>query len=207
MNWRERQSPDPMTQATVTVAWVIIANKPFYPFYVWWLVGSGVGTSMATLVSIPFFAAIPPLASRSPFLGRLALPLVGALDTVFETAIFGRGSATLLFLAPCVTLATVSFHAVEKWWQRGLACFIFVCFAGSWRLIDRPVFPWSTDQLATLANINVLAVASLMTFIALRYAGLPHDTKPSAMIDSLEHINALAPPSIDPSRFLNEGRE
>ena len=29
------RGPDPLTAASVTVAWVIIGNKPFYPFYVW----------------------------------------------------------------------------------------------------------------------------------------------------------------------------
>lgn len=173
------QPLDPLTQATVTIAWVIIANKPFYPLYVWWLVGGGVGTSMTTLVSIPFFAAILLLASRSALFGRLALPLIGALDTVFETVIFGRMSATLLFLAPCMALAMVSFHAAEKWWQRGLVCFILACFAGSWWLIDKPAFPWSTEQLETLADINVFAVASLMTFVGLRYAGVGRGIQPN----------------------------
>lgn len=168
---------DPLTRATVTISWVIIANKPFYPLYVWWLIGDGAGTSAIMLVSVPFFLAIPMMAGRSPLLARLALPLIGALDTVFETVIFGRASATLLFLAPCMALTMVSFYAAEKWWQRGLACFIFACFAVSWWLIKDPVFPWSVDQLATLLNINGFAVASLMTFIGLRYAGVARDIK------------------------------
>lgn len=171
-----RQALDPLTQASVTIAWVIIANKPFYPLYVWWLVGQGVGMSAVTLASVPFFLAIPFIARRSPFLARLALPLVGTLDTVFETVIFGKASATLLFLAPCMALATISFYAAEKWWQRGLACFIFVSFAVSWSVIKDPVFPWNGDQLATLLSINAFAVASLMAFIGLRYAGAKTDT-------------------------------
>lgn len=175
MTPHERQALDPLTHATVTVAWVISANKPFYPLYVWWLVGSGVGMSMVTLISIPFFVGIPLFAGRSSFGARLALPLVGTLDTVFETIIFGKASATLLFLAPCMALAVVSFYPAEKWWQRGLACFIFVCFAGAWWLIRYPVFPWSAGQLATLLSINVFAVASLMAFIGLRYAGVARE--------------------------------
>ncbi len=170
-----RQALDPLTQATVTIAWVIIANKPFYPLYVWWLIGQGVGISALTLVSIPFFLAIPLAAGRSPFFARLALPLIGTLDTVFETVIFGKASATLLFLAPCMALGMVSFYAAEKWWQRGLACFVFVCFATSWWMVKDPVFPWNNDQLATFLSINAFAVASLMAFIGLRYAGIRAD--------------------------------
>ena len=170
-----RQALDPLTRAAVTIAWVIIANKPFYPLYVWWLIGQGVGISAITLASIPFFLAIPLIAGRSPFFARLALPLIGTLDTVFETMILGKASATLLFLAPCMALAMVSFYAAEKWWQRGLACFIFACFAVSWWVIKGPVFPWSSDQLSTLLNINAFAVASLMAFIGLRYAGVARE--------------------------------
>ncbi len=167
-----RLALDPRTEATITIAWVIIANKPFYPFYVWWLVGDGVGISAITLASIPFFLAIPLMAGKRPFAARLALPLIGTVDTVCETMVFGRGSATLLFLAPCMALALVSFYAIEKWWQRAVACFIFACFAISWWEIESPIFVWTSDQLATLLSINAFAVASLMTLIAIRYAGV-----------------------------------
>ncbi|MCZ3378258.1 hypothetical protein [Rhizobium sp. AG207R] len=162
---------DPRTGATVTIAWIIIANKPFYPFYVWWLVGDGVATSAITLAAIPLFLAIPLVARKSPFSARLALPLIGTVDTVCESVLFGRASATLLFLAPCMVLTLVSFQPDEKWWQRGVACFIFICFAICWWRLDEPVFPWTSNQIATLLSINVFAVASLMTFIGIRYAG------------------------------------
>ena len=57
-----RTEPDELTQASVTVAWVIIANKPFYPLYIWWLVGSGVAVSLWSLVAVPFFLLVPWLA-------------------------------------------------------------------------------------------------------------------------------------------------
>jgi hypothetical protein len=178
-----RSTLDPRTRATVTIAWVVVANKPFYPFYVWWLVGDGVGISTITLASIPFFLAIPLIAGKLPFAARLALPLVGTVDTVCEAIIFGRASATLLFLAPCMALVLVSFYAIEKWWQRGAACFIFVCFAISWWEIKDPMFAWTSNQFATLLNINVFAVASLMTFIGIRYAGAAIDSRSRNLSD------------------------
>lgn len=65
---------DDLTKATLTVVWVIILNKPF-------------------------FLAIPFLAKKSHLAERLALPLVGTLDTLFETAIFGHASGTEFFFA------------------------------------------------------------------------------------------------------------
>jgi hypothetical protein len=123
-------------------------------------------------VSIPFFLLVPILARRAPLAARLALPIVGALDTLFETKLFGEASGTLLFMAPCVMLAALSFHAVEKWWQRGLAAGLYVVFALAYGRLGQALNMWSPDELQTLFGINAFAVASLMAFTAIRYAGI-----------------------------------
>jgi len=167
-----RTSLDPLTQATVTVAWVIFLNKPFYPLYVWYLVGNGVTASLGTLISAPFFLAIPFLARRSPLAARMALPLVGTFDTLFETKLFGQGSGTELFFAACIMLAALSFKAEEKWWQRCMAGLFFAVFAFSRSYIGQPLHVWTDGDLAILFNLNAFAVASLMAFIAFRYSGI-----------------------------------
>lgn len=166
---------DPLTQATVTVAWVVALNKPFYPLYVWYLVENGVVASLCTLLSAPFFLAIPLLARRSLFAARIALPLVGAFDTLFETKLFGQSSGTELFFAACIMLAALAFRADEKWWQRGLAVVIFTVFVISRTLIGRALYVWSDAELVRLFSLNAFAVASLTTFIALCYAGIKRD--------------------------------
>lgn len=167
--------PDELTRASVTVAWVIIANKPFYPIYVWWLVGSGTQASLGTLVSVPFFLLVPFLASRSPLRARAALPLVGTVDTLFETKLFGYVSGTELFLAPCMMLVALSFHAAEAWWQRGMAALVFIAFVVAHGRLGEALHVWNKDELGTLFSINVFAVASLMAFIAIRYGGVRRD--------------------------------
>ena len=171
----EASRADPLTQATVTVAWVIVLNKPFYPLYVWWLVGSGVQASMGTLVSVPFFLFVLYLARGWPLAARVGLPLAGTLDTVFETKLFGYGSGTELFLAPCIMLVALSFHAEEKWWQRGMAAMIFLVFFASHDRLGGALHVWPSAELGTLFSINAFAVASLMAFIAIRYAGIRRD--------------------------------
>jgi hypothetical protein len=166
---------DELTRASVTVAWVILLNKPFYPLYVWWLVGSGTQASLATLVSVPFFLLVPLLARRSPLWARIALPLVGMVDTLFETKLFGYGSGTELFLAPCIMLVALSFHAVEAWWQRGMAALLFVAFVVAHGRLGEALHVWNADELQTLFSINAFAVASLMAFVAIRYAGVRRD--------------------------------
>ncbi|MND80622.1 hypothetical protein D3C80_723950 [compost metagenome] len=167
-----RPTLDPLTEATVTVAWVIVANKPFYPLYVWYLVGSGVTASLLTLVSAPFFLAIPFIARRSPIVARIMLPVIGTLDTMFETKLFGTASGTALFLAACMMLAALSFRGEERWSQRGLVAFIFGAFLITRNWTGAPLHGWSERELSILFNLNAYAVASLLAFVALRYAGV-----------------------------------
>ena len=172
-----REEPDPLTQATITVAWVIVLNKPFYPLYVWYLTGNGVFASLGTLISAPLFLAIPFLAKRSPLAARAALPLAGTFDTLFETKLFGQNSGTELFFAACMMLAALSFRATEKWWQRGMAALIFIVFIFSRSYIGAPLRVWTDADLSILFNLNAVAVASLTAFIAVRYSGISGDEK------------------------------
>ena len=171
----ERRRSDPLTQATVTVTWVIALNKPLYPLYVWWLVGSGVQASLGTLISVPFLLFVLYLARNWPLAARVGLPLVGTLDTVFATKLFGYGSGAELFLAPCVMLAALSCHAEEKWWQRGMAAGIFLVFVAVHGRLGSALYVWPSEELSILFSINAFAVASLMAFIAIRYAGVRRD--------------------------------
>lgn len=172
MTGAERSALDPLTQATVTVAWVIVLNKPFYPLYVWYLVGDGVAASLGSLITAPFFLAIPYLARHSGLAARVALPLLGTLDTLFETKLFGSAAGTELFFAACILLVALSFRADESWWQRGAAVFVFAIFVISRNWIGMPLHIWDQSDLSTLLNLNAFAVASLTAFIALRYAGI-----------------------------------
>ncbi|MCZ7859740.1 hypothetical protein O9X81_24395 [Agrobacterium salinitolerans] len=169
---------DDLTKATLTIVWVIILNKPFYPLYVWYLVDAGAAeASLVTLLSLPFFLAIPLLAKKSRLAARVALPVVGTLDTLFETAIFGHPSGTEFFFAACIMLAALSFHAEEKLWQYAIAILVFIAFVCSRTFLGAAVQSWSADDLATLLNLNAFSAASLMAFIALRYAGLSRRTE------------------------------
>ncbi|MGQ3294457.1 MAG: hypothetical protein ACT6U0_19885, partial [Shinella sp.] len=155
-----------------------VLNKPFYPLYVWYLVGDGVSAALGSLVAAPFFLAIPFLAPRSSLAARVALPLVGTLDTLFETKLFGPASGTELFLAACILLVALSFRADELWWQRGAAVFVFVIFVFSRNWIGMPLHAWKGSGLSILLNLNAFAVASLTTFIALRFAGIVRSGEP-----------------------------
>jgi hypothetical protein len=168
----KRAPIDSLTAASVTIAWVIIANKPFYPAYVWYLTGDGVAMALWTMISVPFFLLVPYFARSAPLAARLALPIVGTLDTLFETKLFGEGSGTLLFLAPCIMLVALSFRIGEAWHQRMLAALFFVVFAASFGRLEPAMHVWDAADLASLFALNAFAVASLTAFIAIKYAGV-----------------------------------
>jgi len=168
----ESATQDALTAATVTVAWVIVANKPFYPPTIWWIIGNGVEAAWLSVLSMPFFLAIPFIARRSALAARIALPVIGTIDTVFETKLFGTGSGTELFFAACIMLVALSFRAGEKLWQIGLTGFVFAGFLTTRYLIGDALHVWSAEDLSKLLNLNAFAVACLTAFIALRYSGI-----------------------------------
>lgn len=163
---------DALTAASVTVAWVIALNKPFYPLYVWYLTGEGVLASCATIIAAPLFVALALTASRRPFLTRLGVPLVGIIDTVAAGKFLGQGAGTELFLAPCMLLVALSFRVEEKWWQRGMACLCFLAFVIFHGRMGAPLYSWDPAAVQSLFTLNAFSVASLMVFVTFRTAGL-----------------------------------
>jgi hypothetical protein len=157
------------TSASVAAAWIILANKPIYPLYVWWFAGEGVLASTATTLTAPLYIAVILIARRSSLAARIALPLFGLADTLFETKLFGAPSGTELFLLPCALLAVLSFGDSEARWSRALAIVIAAAFVVSHGRFGAPLHAWSGPALERLASVNAYAVASLGVFIAWRF--------------------------------------
>jgi len=53
---------DPRAALGNLVALLIVSNQPFYPLYVYWLVGSAAWVALVSFFSTPFFFAVPALA-------------------------------------------------------------------------------------------------------------------------------------------------
>lgn len=163
---------DPRAAATASVAWLVVLNKPIYPLYVWWFVGSGTAVAWATALSAPLFLAIALGAARRPLAARVALPLVGAVDTVVATALFGQASGTELFFVPCLLLSLVALSPEERRAARLLVAGLFVVFVASHEGLGAGVVAWTAEQAARLRDLNIFAVASLSAFVGWRFAGV-----------------------------------
>lgn len=159
------------TDAVVSVAWLIVANKPIFPLYVWWFVGTGTATSYLTALSAPAFLAIASLGRRHPLAARVALPLLGAIDTVFATKLFGPASGVELFFVPCLLLAIAGFGPGEGRWTKALVVVLACAFIAAHGHLGASWGPWSGEDAARLFEPVVFAVASLSAFIGWRISG------------------------------------
>ena len=80
---------DPLTNAAGVIALVVAGNQPFYPLFLYAVVGGAASPAWLTLLSTPFFAAVPAVARRHSRAGRALRPLVGPANTVLSVRLFG----------------------------------------------------------------------------------------------------------------------
>ncbi len=159
------------TAACVSVAWLVLINKPLYPLAIWALIGADAATrSLTTLTLAPLFAAVPWLARRTGYGARVALPLAGLADTMFDAKVFGPASGTALFLVACGALAMVGFPAREARTARALVIAVFAAFVLLYGWPGAPLQAWPADDLQRLSVLNAWSAASLAAFIGLRFA-------------------------------------
>jgi hypothetical protein len=165
---RERESAG----AAVTVAWVIVANKPFYPLLVGWLAPAACGPSLWTLASLPVFLLVALRGEVHPLL-RWLVPLVGGLDTLAATWAMGGGLGLEAFLAPCAALAALLSIEREKAFARGLLVFLFLAFVILQEATPAPIAGLDAEAMGRLRGMNLLSVAGLMFFIGWRFTAAP----------------------------------
>jgi hypothetical protein len=163
-------SEEAATSASVTTAWVIVLNKPFYPLYVWYVAGSGVAASLWTWALLPLFAALPYVAKRWPYAARVGLPLVGTADSAFATLMFGQACGVEAFFAPCAALSALSFTGAEAWTSRVLTSLVFSAFAALRFLAPAGLYPWPPGETSAVLDLNLMSAASLTAFIGFRFS-------------------------------------
>ncbi len=162
---------DARAAASVSIATLLLINKPVYPLYVWALMGADAATrSLATLALAPLYAAIPLVARRSGFWARVALPLAGLADTIYATKLMGPATGTEAFFPACLLLAIVCFSAAEARISRAFVIAVFAAFVVLRGGAGAPLQAWAADEASTLFTLNLYGGACLAAFIGLRFA-------------------------------------
>lgn len=162
--------PDPLVSAGNLVAVVVACNQPFYPLYLYWIVGPDIGVSFLTFLSTPFFLAVPAVSRRHPLLGRALLPATGIANTILSAKAFGVASGVELFLAPCVTLAALLFRRSERWTMLALVGFGFATFLGLHSRYGAPLHLYTPDEYSRLYGLNAFSVLTLAAFVGIAFA-------------------------------------
>lgn len=167
----DRLASDEQAAASVSLAWLITANKPLYPLYVWWVTGHPWAGGISALTGL-LYLALPFLARRNAAWARLGVPALGIFDTVLAMKLFGGAAGGEFYLVPCVLLAGVALHRSEARWAVVLAVAAFLVAVGLHGRLGAPFFIWSEAQAAGLFSLNLYSAAALSVFIVWRFSRL-----------------------------------
>ena len=173
---RYAASDDPRVAAANLVAMVLAWNTPFYPLYLLGAAGSSMrGGVWLTLCAFPVFLAVPAVARRSGFWGRVLPVAAGTANTLFCTWLLGEASGTALFLLPCIALAALVFRRTER---AALLTLLALPGLAGLALYGRyPASPFACAGTACAAIVwmNAVSVGSLTAFLGYLATGLVDD--------------------------------
>jgi hypothetical protein len=161
---------DPLVASGNLVAIVIAWNQPFYPLYLYFLVGDDIGASFFTFLSTPFFLAVPAVARNHSLAGRALLPLTGIANTVMCAKLFGETSGAELFLTPCIMVAALLFRRSERRVMLVLVGLGLLAYLGLHDRYGAPFHLYSAEEYSRLFGLNTFTVLTLTAFIGLTFA-------------------------------------
>lgn len=164
--------PDPLVGTANKVSLIVASNQPFYPLYLYWLIGDKIEPSYFTFFSTPFFLAVPALSRLDTRAGRALLPLTGIANTVLCAKLFGVQSAVEVFLIPCAVLALLIFRPPERWLAYLLAGLTFLVFLVLHSRYGQPVYLYSNDEYRALISLNAMSAAALTALTALMFSNV-----------------------------------
>ena len=166
---------DPMAKVACTVALIVASNQPFYPLYLYAIVGKLAWPAWFTLLTTPLFLAVPAVARRHPLVGRAMLPTVGVVNTVLCVKLIGLNTAVELFLLPCVLLAAILFRPNER---RKMIPVLIVPFA-AYFIVDgalgAPLQVFDAESYSSIVALHAISVASLTAVIGVLFAAIPSE--------------------------------
>ena len=162
--------PDPLARASNAVALIVAASQPFYPVYVWWIAGPAAWPTLFTLLTTPFFLAVPFLSRRDALAGRALLPLAGIANTTMTALLMPPGTGVLLFLGPVLMIATLQFRRGETWLGLSLAALAGVAFFAVGALDPSGIAAMPADALARLLTLNAVSAGSLVVIAGLQFS-------------------------------------
>lgn len=156
---------DPLAKAGNVIAMFILSNQPFYPLYVYLLVGNRFWPALLTLISSPFYAAVPWLMRKNALAGKWLLIAASIANTLVSLKALGADSGLELFLFPCAVLGALIFDAKEgksAWIAALLPIALYVVLRGRYGL---PLENFTGAEYTSLLTLHAVAAAAISVFI------------------------------------------
>jgi hypothetical protein len=158
---------DKLTEASNTIALVLASNTPFYPLYLYFILGrAGMPWLFFAGAAFPFFALTLWIARRNGLWSRIWLSVASTLNSIYVTWLLGQASATALFLIPCISLAVLSFRRREVLPLAVCTALPFVLFYFLQDHFPPPPAVYSAKVYHSFLVLNEVSVASISAVLA-----------------------------------------
>lgn len=165
-------SDNPHVSACNTIAMVIAWNQPYYPLYLWWIVGHDALVGIPDAFSGVLFFAVPAIARRSGLLGRIAMIVFSVGNIVFSSMMLGEAAGVQLLFLPCGMLAAILFTWRERFTMLAMAALPLLAWLLTRGRLDIPPVRFSAEAYASLFTLNAVSAGSLMIFFGWLLAGI-----------------------------------
>jgi hypothetical protein len=165
-------SNNPRVSACNTIAMVIAWNQPYYPLYLWWIVGRDAWVGIPDAFSGFLFFAIPAIARRSGMLGRIAMVVFSVANVVFCSMMLGEAAGIQLLFLPCGMLAAMLFTWRERFVMVAMTALPLVAWLMTRGRLDIPPIRFSSEAYASLLTLNAVSTGLLMIFFGWLLAGI-----------------------------------
>jgi len=165
-------SNDPRVSAANTVALILAWNQPYYPLYLWWIVGRDAWAGIPDAFSGILFFAVPAIARRSSLLGRVALIVFSVANVVFCSAMLGEAAFVQVLYLPCGMLAAILFDWRERYIMLAMTSLPLAAWLLTRGRLDIPLVRFSTESYASLVTLNAVSAGLLMVFFGWLLAGI-----------------------------------
>jgi len=163
---------DPRVSAANTIALVLAWNQPYYPLYLWWIVGPDAWVGIPDAFSGILFFAVPAIARRSGLPGRVALVVIATANVVFCSMMLGEAAGVQLLYLPCGTLAAILFGWRERLVMLAMTSLPLVVWLLTRGRLDIPPIRFSAQAYASLFTLNAFSAGVLMVFFGWLLAGI-----------------------------------
>jgi hypothetical protein len=183
---------NPHVAAANTIALMLAWNQPFYPLYLYWIVGRDAWTGIPDAFSAVLFAVVPAVCRRAPLAGRVFLVAISALNVAFCSAMLGEDAGVQLLYLPCGMLAAMLFSWRERWIMAPMATLPLVLWLLTRGRLDTPPVRFSAEAYGTLFRLNAVSAGLLMVFFGWLLAGIARDTERALLARALHSPSRTA---------------